>query len=75
MDGQLIQKKDCSAAVQAAMPEAKSLAQVGLMEGRAASHNQSYKVLAVGPTDWPTTDRSVINTTNRRASSPRRWSS
>ena len=28
MDGQLIQKKDCSAAVQAAMPEAKSLAQV-----------------------------------------------
>lgn len=28
MDGQLIQKKDCSAAVQAAMPEAKSLAKV-----------------------------------------------
>jgi hypothetical protein len=28
MDGQLIQKKDCTAAVQAAMPEAKSLAQV-----------------------------------------------
>jgi hypothetical protein len=28
MDGQLLQKKDCSAAVQAAMPEAKSLAQV-----------------------------------------------
>lgn len=28
MDGQLIQKKDCSAAMQAAMPEAKSLAEV-----------------------------------------------
>lgn len=32
MDGQLIQKKDCSAAVQAAMPEAKSLAQVRTRE-------------------------------------------
>jgi len=41
MDGQLIQKKDCSAAVQAAMPEAKSLAQVCLMEGRAAIINHT----------------------------------
>lgn len=29
MDGQLIQKKDCTAAVKAALPEAKSLAQAG----------------------------------------------
>ena len=37
MDGQLLQKKDCSAAVQAALPEAKSLAQV-CVRGAACVH-------------------------------------
>lgn len=87
MDGQLIQKKDCSAAVQAAMPEAKSLAQV--REGSIRSIRSREVIRTMVGLGWvrlghggithqsahgPIPLPHTIPPTHRRASWRRRWS-